>query len=74
MMYCSSMTQCHCNCICKQFEAKKPLQGTRYGQGQKRCQMCEIWLDYEGVRCPCCHYRLRTKSRLTRCKPDVARI
>ena len=64
----------NCNRTCKQFEAKKPIEGTRYGQGQKRCQMCETWVKYEGNWCPCCHYRLRSKSRLARCKPQVARI
>ena len=64
----------NCNRTCKQFEAKKPIGGTRYGQGQKRCQMCETWVNYEGNWCPCCHYRLRSKSRLRRCKPNVARI
>jgi len=70
----SSVPHPNCNRKCKEFEAKKPIIGRRYGQGQKRCQMCETWVNYEGNWCPCCHYRLRTKSRLGRCKPDVVRI
>jgi hypothetical protein len=35
----------------------------RYANGQKRCQICEIFLKWEGLWCPCCGYRLRTKPR-----------
>ncbi len=36
----------NCNRTCKEFEAKKPNDGTACGQGQKRCQMCETWANY----------------------------
>jgi len=26
----------NCNGACKEYEAKKPVSGTRYGQGQKK--------------------------------------
>jgi hypothetical protein len=31
--------------------------------GQKRCQVCEIYLDWQGTWCPCCGYRLRIRPR-----------
>ncbi|MGB8032575.1 MAG: hypothetical protein WCF03_01960, partial [Nitrososphaeraceae archaeon] len=31
--------------------------------GQKRCQICEIFIKWDGLWCPCCGYRLRTKPR-----------
>ena len=31
--------------------------------GQKRCQICELFIKCEGLWCPCCGYRLRTKSQ-----------
>ena len=66
----------HPNCTrkCRDFLASKPRNGKRYNQGQKRCQMCEQWLNYEGNWCPCCHYRLRARSRLAKCKPEFTRI
>lgn len=73
-MYQNSIPYPNCNGECKQFEAKKPHEGPRYGQGQKRCQMCDTWINFEGIRCPCCNYRLRSRSRLAKCKPDFARI
>ena len=31
--------------------------------GQKRCQICETFLKWDGIWCPCCGYRLRTRPR-----------
>lgn len=52
-----------CKDICKKLKAKKPQTGSRYGNGQKRCQVCEIFIMWEGYFCPCCKYRLRSKPR-----------
>ena len=35
----------------------------RYGDGHKRCQVCNIFIKWEGVRCPCCRYKLRTRPK-----------
>ncbi len=34
-----------------------------YNMGQKRCQVCEIFIMWLGTRCPCCHTTLRTVPR-----------
>ena len=52
-----------CKGICTRHKASKPLKGQRYAQGQKRCQVCEIFMKVEGLFCPCCGIRLRTKPR-----------
>jgi len=58
-----------CHGICLQYTAQKPVGGGRYSSGQKRCQMCEIWMtvqgtkDEKGLYCKCCHYRVRGKPR-----------
>jgi hypothetical protein len=52
-----------CKGICDRFKAPKPSSGGRYENGQRRCQMCEIFINWEGLWCPCCSYRLRTKPR-----------
>ncbi len=52
-----------CKGICDQHKAKKPLGIGRYASGQKRCQICEIFIKWEGKWCPCCGYRLRCKPR-----------
>jgi hypothetical protein len=35
----------------------------RYATGNKRCKICEIFIEWDGVSCPCCGYRLRTRPR-----------
>ncbi len=41
----------------------RPSTGNRYLIGQKRCQTCQIFINWQGLCCPCCGYRLRTKPR-----------
>lgn len=52
-----------CKGICTRHKAQKPVGAGRYASGQKRCQICEIFIKWEGLWCPCCGYRLRTKPR-----------
>lgn len=48
---------------CKQYKALKPTKIGRYASGQKRCNYCEIFVDYDGFRCPCCKNQLRCIPR-----------
>jgi len=45
------------------FRNKGKFTTGRYSEGQKRCQRCEIYLWWDGIFCPCCNTRLRTKPR-----------
>ena len=59
----------HCNGSCKKYKATgSTREGGRYEQGQKRCHRCEIYIEWEGLWCPCCGYLLRTKPRGTKPK------
>ena len=48
-----------------------PCKGTciRYGtsnnysSGQKRCNLCEQFIQWNGLFCPCCGRKLRTRPR-----------
>ena len=53
-----------CNGICERFKAKKNTTiSSWYAQGQKRCSVCEIFIKWnENQYCPCCNYKLRTRS------------
>jgi len=53
----------NCNGICTRYRAKRIDNGGRYSKGQKRCQRCEIFINWDGLWCPCCNYRLRLKPR-----------
>jgi predicted amidophosphoribosyltransferase len=44
-------------------KAQKPVGMGRYAAGQRRCQICQMFIKWEGLWCPCCGYRLRTKPR-----------
>lgn len=65
----------HPLCIgrCQEFQVKRTGLGKRYELGQKLCQMCNQWIHCEGVWCPCCQQRLRTRPK---CKKhaDLPRI
>ena len=52
-----------CKGICVRYKAQQPVGTGRYASGQRRCQICEIFIKWEGLWCPCCGYRLRTKPR-----------
>ena len=52
-----------CKGICSRYKAQKPVGTGRYASGQRRCQICEIFINWEGLWCPCYGYRLRTKPR-----------
>ncbi|HYA82401.1 MAG TPA: hypothetical protein VEH06_02985 [Candidatus Bathyarchaeia archaeon] len=52
-----------CKGICARHKATKPGATGRYSTGQKRCQMCEIFIKWYGGWCPCCGCRLRTRPR-----------
>ena len=52
-----------CNQICLKYKAKCTPSEGRYRNGQKRCPSCNIYLQYDGLHCPCCRYKLRTKPR-----------
>jgi hypothetical protein len=64
-----------CKGICFRHRAQKPVDSGRYAIGQKRCQVCEIFIKWDTLWCPCCGYRLRSKPRnsLFKKKFDIAR-
>lgn len=57
-----------CKGICPRYKAKKPFGMGRYEAGQRRCQVCEIFINWDGLWCPCCEYRLRNGPRGTKQK------
>ena len=52
-----------CKGICSSHRAMRPSTGRRYLIGQRRCQVCQIFINWEGFFCPCCGCRLRNKPR-----------
>ena len=60
-----------CKGICARYKAQKPVGVGRYASGQRRCQICEIFIKWEGLWWPCCGYRLRTKPRNLKYKANL---
>jgi hypothetical protein len=58
-----------CKGICSRHKAMRPSNGMRYLIGQKRCQVCQIFIiNWQGLFCPCCGVRLRNKPRNSKFK------
>ena len=56
----------YCKDICHQYKAyKSSYEGSYYVKGYKRCIECETFLQWDGLRCPCCGRILRTKPHNT---------
>ncbi len=62
-----------CKGICERYKANRPHSGMRYKAGQKRCQVCEIFINWQGLWCPCCSYRLRIGPRNSKNKSVLRR-
>jgi hypothetical protein len=52
-----------CKGICIRHKANKPYCSGRYAAGQKRCQICDMYVKWGGLWCPCCGCRLRNGPR-----------
>jgi hypothetical protein len=60
-----------CKGICIRHKAHKPYCSSRYATGQKRCQICEIFIKWDALFCPCCGCRLRIGPRLFKHKAKL---
>jgi hypothetical protein len=60
-----------CDGICQKYRGRKK----GYIDGQRRCNKCEIMLNWPGLWCPCCNARLRSRPRkkVSRVKDSEAR-
>jgi hypothetical protein len=58
-----------CKGICIRHRAQKPLGSFgRYATGQKRCQVCSVYMRWGGLWCPCCGCKVRTRPRNSKFK------
>lgn len=60
-----------CKGTCIKFKAIMYEGRNRYENGQKRCPVCEIFLMWEGIRCPCCTVKLRNTPRGNRARKEI---
>lgn len=60
-----------CKGICTRYKAIGPMSEGRYKNGYKRCNVCDLFITYEGLFCPCCGMRLRVKPRSKKYKEKL---
>ena len=46
---------------------------SRYAFGHKQCRNCDLFIKWEGSRCPCCGFKLRTAPRNFKVKCEAKR-
>jgi hypothetical protein len=63
-----------CKDICLRYKAPRPIGTGRYFSGQKRCQVCNIFIIWDELWCPCCRFRLRTKPHNSSGKQRLGKI
>ena len=52
-----------CKGTCTKHKVTKQFGASRYDIGQKMCSVCNIFMKWDGVYCPCCGNRIRSKPR-----------
>ena len=57
-----------CKGVCHQYKAKWYAREYRYANGQKRCNVCELFVNWDGNNCPCCGMLLRARPRSMKAK------
>ena len=63
-----------CNMICKKYRAQGSSKNGRYLKGQKRCNSCEVFIYWDGLRCPCCGCALRSNPRNAKARKKLRSI
>ena len=59
-----------CNNICQQYKLEKWRDESYYKKG-KFCRTCQIYIEYDGLTCPCCYQKLRLKPRSKAVSNDI---
>ena len=62
-----------CRGLCEKHKSPRSKTGKRYIEGQKRCQICAIFIIWSGIHCPCCGFQLRTRPRNSQLKKIFAK-
>ena len=55
-----------CKGICQKYKSSNMIHSSYYQSGSKRCSHCMLYINWEGLRCPCCGKTLRTHPKSKR--------
>jgi hypothetical protein len=59
-----------CKGICVRYKGAS----NHYANGQKRCQVCQLFIKWNGLWCPCCRGRLRIGPRRFKLKSKLREL
>lgn len=59
-----------CKGICHNYKTTKRINHCQYADNQKRCQRCSIFINWDGLWCPCCNHQLRSRPRNSKAKQN----
>jgi hypothetical protein len=48
---------------CKGICIRHKADSNYYANGWKRCKICELFIKWDGLLCPCCGHKLRARPR-----------
>ena len=48
---------------CKGICIRHKAASNNYANGQKRCHICEMFIKWDDLSCPCCRHKIRTRPR-----------
>ena len=59
-----------CKGVCNHYKITKRVNRCQYTDNQKRCQWCSIFIKWDGIWCPCCNHKLRSRPRNSKSKQN----
>ena len=59
-----------CKGVCNHYKITKRVNRCQYTENQKRCQWCSIFIKWDGIWCPCCNHKLRSRPRNSKSKQN----
>jgi len=63
-----------CRNICERFNSRFTVGKAHYGNGNKYCRRCEVYILYDGIFCPCCGMALRMSPTNKRDKERLRQL
>ncbi len=52
-----------CNGIHNRYKRTRRVGKSNYSDKIKRCTTCEVFIEWSGIMCPCCGFKLRISPR-----------
>lgn len=60
-----------CRNICQQYVIREPRSSKKCKPNQKKCIICSNFIEWDGLHCPCCNYRLKSAIKIIKEKEEL---